>query len=471
MPKIRPVIMCGGSGTRMWPESRESLPKQFIPLIGQRSTFQSIVSLVSDPAIFDPAVVITNIEYRFWVAEQLREIGAEAAILLEPDRRDSAAAVGAAAAWAAASDPKTVVAVLAADHVFEDGKQFAELCAQACAVANAGEIVTFGVTPDHPATGYGYIHPGAPLALDAHVRRIERFVEKPDEVRARGFIEDGYLWNSGNFIFRADVMLEELQRFEPEIAAATAAAVSAAKKDLGFVILDHESFAKAPKTSIDYAVMERTDRAVVLTADVGWSDVGEWSSVWRLSPRDLDGNSLRGRAVVIDSSNVLVRSEGQLTAVIGLKDVVVVSTGDAVLVADRSQTAKVKKLVESLKAEGHPEATEHRRNYRPWGYYQSIDQGPRYQVKRIVVRPGGRLSLQKHHHRAEHWVVVRGAAEVTLNEKVTLVHENESIYLPIGSTHRLANPGKIDVELIEVQTGSYFGEDDIVRIDDAYNRK
>jgi mannose-1-phosphate guanylyltransferase/mannose-6-phosphate isomerase len=453
----------------MWPESRESLPKQFIPLIGQRSTFQSIVSLVSDPAIFDPAVVITNIEYRFWVAEQLREIGAEAAILLEPDRRDSAAAVGAAAAWAAASDPKTVVAVLAADHVFEDGKQFAELCAQACAVANAGEIVTFGVTPDHPATGYGYIHPGAPLALDAHVRRIERFVEKPDEVRARGFIEDGYLWNSGNFIFRADVMLEELQRFEPEIAAATAAA--AAKKDLGFVILDHESFAKAPKTSIDYAVMERTDRAVVLTADVGWSDVGEWSSVWRLSPRDLDGNSLRGRAVVIDSSNVLVRSEGQLTAVIGLKDVVVVSTGDAVLVADRSQTAKVKKLVESLKAEGHPEATEHRRNYRPWGYYQSIDQGPRYQVKRIVVRPGGRLSLQKHHHRAEHWVVVRGAAEVTLNEKVTLVHENESIYLPIGSTHRLANPGKIDVELIEVQTGSYFGEDDIVRIDDAYNRK
>jgi mannose-1-phosphate guanylyltransferase/mannose-6-phosphate isomerase len=457
--------MCGGSGTRMWPESRESLPKQFIPLIGERSTFQTIVSVVSDPAVFEPAVVITNFEYRFRVAEQLREIGADATILLEPDRRDSAAAVGAAAAWVAASDPRAVVAVLAADHVFEDGKQFAALCAQACAVADAGEIVTFGVTPDHPATGYGYIHPGAPLELDPHVRRIERFVEKPDEVRARAFIEDGYLWNSGNFIFRADVMLEELQRFEPEIAAATAAAVSGAKKDLGFVVLDHEFFAKAPKTSIDYAVMERTDRAVVLTADVGWSDVGEWSTVWRLSPRDAHGNSLRGRAVVIDSSNVLVRSEEQVVAVIGLKDVVVVATGDAVLVADRSQTAKVKKLVERLKA------TEHRRNYRPWGYYQSIDHGSRYQVKRIVVRPGGRLSLQKHHHRAEHWVVVRGAAEVTLNEKVTLVHENESIYLPIGSTHRLANPGKIDVELIEVQTGSYFGEDDIVRIDDVYNRK
>jgi mannose-1-phosphate guanylyltransferase / mannose-6-phosphate isomerase len=469
--KILPVIMCGGSGTRMWPESRESLPKQFIPLIGQRSTFQTIVSVVGDSSVFDPAVVITNYEYRFRVAEQLREIGAEAEILLEPDRRDSAAAVGAAAAWAAASDPKAVVAVLAADHVFEDGKQFVALCAKAYAAAAAGEIVTFGVTPDHPATGYGYIHPGAPLALDPAVRRIERFVEKPDETHARTFIEDGYLWNSGNFIFRADVMLEELQRFEPEIAATTAAAVSAAKKDLGFFVLDNESFAKAPKTSIDYAVMERTHRAVVLTADVGWSDVGEWSAVWRLSPRDANGNSLRGRAVVIDSSNVLVRSEEQVVAVIGLQDVVVVATGDAVLVADRSQTAKVKKLVERLKAEGHPEATEHRRNYRPWGYYQSIDQGPRYQVKRIVVRPGGRLSLQKHHHRAEHWVVVRGAAEVTLNDKVTLVHENESIYLPMGSTHRLANPGKIDVELIEVQTGSYFGEDDIVRIDDVYNRK
>ena len=471
MTKIMPVIMCGGSGTRMWPESRESLPKQFIPLIGQRSTFQAIVSVVSDPAVFDPAVVITNFDYRFRVAEQLREIGAEAVILLEPDRRDSAAAVGAAAAWAAARDPKTVVAVLAADHAFEDGKRFAQLCAEACLAAESGEIVTFGVTPDHPATGYGYIHPGAPLAIDPNVRRIERFVEKPDEIRANAFIADGYLWNSGNFVFRADIMLEELARFEPEIATAAEGAVSAAKKDLGFVVLDRDFFVKAPKTSIDYAVMERTDRAVVLTADVGWSDVGEWSAVWRLDRRDADGNSLRGRAVAIDSSNVLVRSEEQLAAVIGLKDVVVIATGDAVLVAHRSQTDKVKKLVERLKAQGYPEATEHRRNYRPWGYYQSVDRGSRYQVKRIVVHPGGRLSLQKHHHRAEHWVVVRGAAEVTLNDKVQLVHENELIYLPIGATHRLANPGKIDVELIEVQTGSYFGEDDIVRIDDVYNRK
>jgi mannose-1-phosphate guanylyltransferase/mannose-6-phosphate isomerase len=469
--KLLPVIMCGGSGTRMWPESRESMPKQFIPLIGERSTFQSIVSLVGDSAVFEPAVVITNFDYRFRVAEQLSEIGAEATIVLEPERRDSAAAVGAAAAWAAARDPKTVVAVFAADHVFADSREFARLCARASDAAAAGEIVTFGVTPDHPATGYGYIHAAEPLAVDPQVRRIEKFVEKPDETRARAFIKDGYLWNSGNFVFRADAMLEELKKFEPEIASAALAAVAAAKKDLGFVLLDRESFVKARKTSIDYAVMERTDKAAVLTADLGWSDVGEWSAVWRLSGRDANGNSLRGRAVAIDSSNVLVRSEEQLAAVIGLHDVVVIAASDAVLVADRSQTHKVKELVERLKAEGQSEATQHRRNYRPWGYYQSIDRGARYQVKRIVVRPGGCLSLQKHYHRAEHWVVVRGAAEVTLDGKLELVHENESIYLPIGSAHRLANPGKIDLELIEVQTGSYFGEDDIVRFDDVYNRK
>jgi mannose-1-phosphate guanylyltransferase / mannose-6-phosphate isomerase len=470
MGKIQPVIMCGGSGTRVWPESRESLPKQFIPLIGDRSTFQSIVNLISDRAIFEPAVVITNFDYRFRVAEQLKEIGAEATILLEPERRDSAAAVGAGAAWAAMRDPKAIVAVLAADHVIKDGKKFAELCAQAGRAAAAGEIVTFGVTPDHPATGYGYIHPGEPLSVDPQVRRVERFVEKPDEERAKIFIGNGYLWNSGNFVFRADVMLEELARFEPEIASATSQAVALASADLGFTLLDRESFLRAPKISIDYAVMERTQRAAVLAFDLGWSDVGQWSTVWRLSPQDADGNSLRGRVVAIDSSNMLVRSDEHLAAVIGLDNIIVVATGDAVLVAHKSQTHKVKQLVEQLKAEHHPEATQHRRMYRPWGYYQSIDQGARYQVKRIVVRPGGRLSLQKHYHRAEHWIVVRGAAEVTLNGADQLVHENESIYLPIGSDHRLANPGKIDLELIEVQTGSYLGEDDIVRIEDVYNR-
>jgi mannose-1-phosphate guanylyltransferase/mannose-6-phosphate isomerase len=471
MTKILPVIMCGGSGTRMWPESRESLPKQFIPLIGDRSTFQSIVAVVGDGEVFERPVVITNFDYRFRVAEQLKEIGAEATILLEPERRDSAAAVGAAAAWAAARDPSAIVAILAADHVFKDEKGFARLCAEAGkAAAAVGEIVTFGVRPDHPATGYGYIQPGEPLAADARIRRVVRFVEKPNEERARTFIENGYLWNSGNFVFRADVMLGELEEFEPKIAAATAEAVALAKTDLDFLVLDREAFIRAPRTSIDYAVMERTGRAAVLEADVGWSDVGQWSTVWRLSPQDENRNSLRGRVVAIDSSNALVRSDEHLAAVIGLDNVIVVATDDAVLVADQSQSDKVKDLVERLKAERVPEATQHRRMYRPWGYYQSIDRGGRYQVKRIVVRAGGRLSLQKHYHRAEHWIVVRGAAEVTLNGAVQLVHENESIYLPIGSDHRLANPGKIDLELIEVQTGSYLGEDDIVRIEDAYNR-
>jgi mannose-1-phosphate guanylyltransferase/mannose-6-phosphate isomerase len=344
------------------------------------------------------------------------------------------------------------------------------LCAEAAAAAEAGEIVTFGVKPDYPATGYGYIQPGEAVASNPKVRRVERFVEKPNEERAKTFIESGYLWNSGNFIFRADIMLEELREFEPKIASATAEAVASAKEDLGFFVLDRDAFAKAPRTSIDYAVMERTRRAAVLEADVGWSDVGEWSTVWRLSPKDADGNSLRGRSVAIGSANVLIRSDEHLAAVIGLKNVIVVATGDAVLVADQAQSDKVKQLVERLKAEKHPEATQHRRMYRPWGYYQSIDHGARYQVKRIVVKPGGRLSLQKHYHRAEHWIVVRGAAEVTVNGTVRLVHENESIYLPIGSDHRLANPGKIDLELIEVQTGSYLGEDDIVRIEDVYNR-
>ena len=425
MVKILPVIMCGGFGTRVWPESRESLPKQFIPLVGDRSTFQSLVSLLDDPSIFEPAVVITNIDYRFRVAEQLKEIGFEATILLEPERRDSAAAVGAAAEWAAARDPETVLAVLAADHVIGEGKKFADLCARAGVAAAAGEIVAFGVTPNYPATGYGYIHPAEPLAIDPQVRRIERFVEKPDEARARALIQDGYLWNSGNFVFRADVMLEELARFEPEIAAAAHEAVAMAHTDLGFVVLDRDAFARAPKTSIDFAVMEQTRRAAVLAADVGWSDVGDWSAVWRLSPKDADGNSLRGHAVAIGSSNALVRSEEHLATVIGLDNIVVVATGDAVLVADKSQTHKVKELVERLKAEGHPEATRHRRVYRPWGYFQSIDQGARYQVKRIVVRPGERLSLQRHHHRAEHWVVVQGVAEVTLNGEARPVHENE----------------------------------------------
>jgi mannose-1-phosphate guanylyltransferase/mannose-6-phosphate isomerase len=470
MAKIIPVIMCGGSGTRVWPESRESRPKQFISLIGEKSTFQSIVGVLGDREIFAEPIVITNNAYRFVVAEQLEEIGARATIVLEPMRRDSGPAVAVAASLAAGSDSQAVVAVLAADHVFGDSALFAKLCWEAGLAAAGGAIVTFGIKPDHPATGYGYIRAGEPIDAAGKVRKVAAFVEKPDAATAQRFVEEGYLWNSGNFIFRADVMLDELKRFEPEMASAAAGAVAKATSDLGFLLLDAENFAQAPKKSIDYAVMERTDKAAVIGADVGWSDVGLWTTVWRLSERDGDGNSLRGKAVAMDARNVLIRTDDQLTAVVGLDNIIVVTTPDAVLVVDAAQADKVKHLVDRLKAEKRPEASEHKRSYRPWGYYQSVDEGARYQVKRIVVKPGGRLSLQKHFHRAEHWIVVRGTAEVVRDGQTHHVHENESIYLPIGCEHRLTNPGKINLELIEVQTGSYLGEDDIIRIEDVYNR-
>jgi len=471
MPRIVPVIMCGGTGTRVWPESRESLPKQFIPLVGDMSTFQGIVNILDDPDIFIEPIVITNSDYRFLVAEQLDEIGVKATIVLEPIRRDSGPAVAVAAVMASREAPDAVVAVLAADHVFGDQALFRQLCKEAAGAAAAGSIVTFGVTPDHPATGYGYIRAGEALSANSRIRKVAAFVEKPSEADAQRFISQGYLWNSGNFVFRADVMLDELRRFEPDMAMAAEEAVAKAHPDLDFLRLDGASLAKAPKKSIDYAVMEHTDKASVIAADVGWSDLGLWSNVWRLSERDANGNSLRGHAVALDSRNILVRSTEQLTAVVGLENVIVVTTQDAVLVADLRQSHRIKTLVEDLRAQNRREATEHKRAYRPWGYYQGVDEGLRYQVKRIVVKPGGRLSLQRHFHRAEHWIVVRGTAEVTRDGEIHYVHENESIYLPIGCAHRMANPGKINLELIEVQTGSYLGEDDIVRIEDAYNRQ
>jgi mannose-1-phosphate guanylyltransferase/mannose-6-phosphate isomerase len=437
MTKILAAIMCGGSRPPRERESRASLPKQFIPLIGDRSSFQSIVDLVGDRTAFDGPVVITNFDDRFLVAEQLKEIGAEATILLEPQPRFSAAAVGASAAYAFARDPQAIVAVLAADHVFRDREKFVALCARAGAVAAAGEIVTFGVTPDHPATVYGYIHPAEPLAIDPEARRVERFVEKPDEERARAFIEGGYLWNSGNFVFRADVMLEELARFEPEIAAAAKEAVAFARKDLGYLVLDRDALAKAPRRSIDYAVMERTRKAAVLVADVGWSDVRQWSVTWELGPE------IAGVGDTKISSASAPRS-------------------------DRAAADKLKAAVERLKAEGPAETAPPSRTYRPWGYYQIVDEGVRHQVRRIVVRPGGRIALQKHHHRAEHWIILRGVAEVTINGAARLLHENESIYVPIGAEHRLDNPARVDLELIEVETGLCLGDDDVVRIEQTF---
>jgi mannose-1-phosphate guanylyltransferase/mannose-6-phosphate isomerase len=367
-------------------------------------------------------------------------------------------------------DPAAIVIVLAADHVVRDRDAFARACRAAAAAAADGRIVTFGIDPTFPATNYGYIRPGAALN-GGSARAVESFVEKPDAATADRYIAERYLWNSGNFVFRADVMQSEIARFEPEIAKAAAAAVAGLSQDLDFLRLPAEPFAQAPKKSIDYAVMERTARAAVVPLDCGWSDVGSWSAVWDVLGHDADGNTAAGAVVFLDSRNSLAHSDDAiLTAVVGLDNVVVVTTPDAVLVAARDKAEQVKALVEKLKAANRAQAVQHLRVYRPWGYYQGVDTGARYQVKRIVVKPGAALSLQKHFHRSEHWVVVRGTAEVTLGEEMRTFHENESTYIPIGSVHRLANPGKIPLELIEVQVGSYLGEDDIVRLDDQYGR-
>ncbi len=468
--KILPVIMCGGSGTRVWPESRESLPKQFIPLVGDQSTFQMAMEVLADP-IFETPIVISNHAYRFLVGEQLLEMGRTARIVLEPVGRDSGPAIAVAAELAARLAPDTIVAVLAADHVIRDRAGFVALCRDAARAAALGHIVTLGVKPSHPAIGYGYIHPGRRVVEGQEVFAVDRFVEKPDRATAEGYVAEGYLWNSGNFFFRADVMQKELRQFEPAMVEAATEAVAQAKSDLDFTLLDADAFNRATKKSIDYAVMEKTSLAAVVPADIGWSDVGNWSAVWELSDKDAHGNSVRGHGVVMEADNVHIRSHDHLTTVVGVSDVIVVTTHDAVLVVGHQYGDKVKQLVERLKVEKRREASEHIRSYRPWGYYQSIDNGPRYQVKRIVVKPGAALSLQKHYHRAEHWIVVKGAAEVTRGNEVVLVHENESIYLPIGTIHRMVNPGKINLELIEVQTGSYLGEDDIIRIEDVYNRQ
>ncbi|MBX9931568.1 MAG: mannose-1-phosphate guanylyltransferase/mannose-6-phosphate isomerase [Methylobacterium sp.] len=470
--QILPVILCGGSGTRLWPASRDSMPKQFSMLVDPKaSTFQETVRRVADSAVFGRPTVIASSDARFIVAEQLSQMETTADILLEPERRDSAAAVAIAALHAARVAPEAVVLIMAADHVIGDAEAFAAAASEAALGARAGHIMTLGIEPTRPATDYGYIRRGHPLDGSTRACAVERFVEKPDAAGAEALIAEGALWNSGYFLFRADVMIEELRRYEPEILDAAEAALSQAVRDLDFIRLDQAAFARAPKTSIDYAVMERTTKAGVLPVSFPWSDVGTWDAVWGVLDKDEDGNAVRGRVELLNTSGSLVHSEGEhLTTVVGLDDVVVVTTPDAVLVTSKARSGQVKDLVTALRAKAHPEADAHRRMYRPWGWYQRIDIGERFQVKRIMVTPGGRLSLQKHFHRAEHWVVVRGTAEVTLDETVSLVHENEAIYLPIGSMHRLTNPGKIPLELIEVQVGSYTGEDDIIRVEDIYGR-
>jgi mannose-1-phosphate guanylyltransferase/mannose-6-phosphate isomerase len=461
--------MCGGSGSRLWPLSRESFPKQFAPLIGNRSTFQETVLRVADPELFGRPLIVTNKRLRFMVERQLAEIDCKADLLLEPMARDSGPAIAAGAAMVARERPDDLVLVLAADHLVRDAPRFRATVAAGAEAARQGYIVTFGIEPTMPATGYGYIERGEVIA-GSETCRVKRFVEKPDAATAQRYLAEGYLWNSGNFLFQASTLLAEYERFSPESLIAVHEALKRAETDLGAPVLDAEAFAKTHKKSIDYQVMEKTSKAAVIPGSFGWSDVGTWDALWDISDKNAAGNVTVGDVVTIDSHDVYASTDGPLVGVVGMSDAVIVATRDAVLVCDKNRSGEVKTLVDQLRKQGASQATDHARMYRPWGWYQTLELQGRFQVKRIVVYPGGRLSLQKHFHRAEHWVVVRGAAQVTVGDRVELLNENRSIYIPLGEVHRLENPGKIDTEIIEVQTGSYLGEDDIIRLEDVYNR-
>lgn len=466
---IRPLIMCGGSGARLWPLSREAFPKQFAPLIGKNSTFQETVLRMADKAHFGRPLIVAAKRHRFMVERQLAEIGVEADILLEPMPRDSGPAIAAGAALIARDNPDQLVMVLAADHVVRDSPAFRQTVLAAASAAEQGYIVTFGIQPSLPATGYGYIERGEPIAGSTALR-VRRFVEKPDLATAQRYLLEGYLWNSGNFLFKASALLAEYGRFSPDSLAAIEEALDKAGSDLGAPVIDADAFERVQKKSFDYQVMEKTDKAAVLPCSFGWSDIGTWDAMWDISNKDANANVAVGDVELIETTDSYASTDGPLVGMIGMNNTVVVATRDAVLVCDKSRAGEVKTLVDKLRKAGVKQASDHERMYRPWGWYQTLELQDRFQVKRIVVYPGGRLSLQKHFHRAEHWVVVRGAAQVTVGERVELINENRSIYIPLGEVHRLENPGKIDTEIIEVQTGSYLGEDDIVRLEDVYNR-
>ncbi|MGB9991157.1 mannose-1-phosphate guanylyltransferase/mannose-6-phosphate isomerase [Pseudoduganella rhizocola] len=474
--KIYPVILSGGAGTRLWPLSRAALPKQLLPLVSDKTMLQDTALRLNGRAsagqaeLMQPLVVCGN-EHRFLVAEQMREIGVKPlAILLEPVGRNTAPAVAAAAHFLQKKDPQAVMLVLPADHVITDTEAFYQAILRAAAQVEQGALATFGIVPAGPETGYGYIKSGEALAGEGAFK-VDRFVEKPDRETAQGFVAAGnYFWNSGMFLFRADSYLKELQQFQPAMAAASAEAVEKGYGDLDFCRLEEAAFTACPSDSIDYAVMEHTRHAVVVPASIGWSDVGSWSALWEVQDGDGNGNVSRGDVYLDNVKNTLVRAESRIVAVVGVEDLVVVETPDAVLVAHKDQVQRVKQVVDHLKGQDRTEHLHHTRVYRPWGCYEGIDIGERFQVKRITVNPGGKLSLQMHHHRAEHWVVVSGTARVTCGDKVSLLTENESTFIPIGMNHRLENPGKVPLHLIEVQSGSYLGEDDIVRFEDVYQR-
>ncbi|CAG9234244.1 mannose-1-phosphate guanylyltransferase [Paraburkholderia tropica] len=468
---ITPVILCGGSGTRMWPLSRSGYPKQFLSLCGDLTLLQQTARRLDGLAGTAAPLVISNEQQRFLVAEQLRETGVQGRVVLEPVARNTGPAIAAAALIASRDDADAVLLVLPSDHMIENDGVFRSVVEKALPQALEGKLVTFGIEPTEPHTGYGYIRRAAARADDG-VFEVDSFVEKPNEARALAFLQEGgYYWNSGMFLFRADAYLRELALHGPDVLEQVTQAVDLAKQDLDFLRLDCDAFAASRADSIDYLVMEQTAHAVVVAAaGIGWSDVGTWSALAAISPRDEAGNTLQGDVLALDTTNTFVRSESRMVAVLGVDNVVVVETADAVLVASKERAQDVKKIVDQLNAAGRVESELHRKVARPWGTYEGVDSGDRFQVKRIVVNPGASLSLQMHYHRAEHWIVVRGTARVVNGDTTLLLSENQSTYIPLGTQHRLENPGKVPLEMIEVQSGAYLGEDDIVRFEDNYGR-
>lgn len=466
---LTPVLLSGGVGTRLWPVSRASHPKQLLALSGKLTMLQETVQRTSSLNAAAP-IVVCNEEHRFMVAEQLRQMNLQSsALILEPQGRNTAPAVALAALQAVASDPESILLVLPADHLIADVDAFIAAVEKALPFACEHKLMTFGVVPTAPETGYGYIKCGSDLAVDLY--ELERFVEKPDAATAQAYMESGcYVWNSGMFLLRAQTYLQELGKHAPDILSCCEQAMSAATVDMHFVRPDAQLFEQCPANSIDYAVMEKTEAGGVVALNCGWSDVGAWSALWEEADRDADGNVFRGDVIMDNCRGSYFRSESRLVAATGVENLVVVETADAILVADRDKVQDVKRIVTTLKQQRRTEATLHRRVYRPWGSYESLISSDRFQVKRIVVNPGQRLSLQMHHHRAEHWIVVSGTAEVTCEDKVFMLAEDESTYIPLGHKHRLANPGYIPLEIIEVQSGAYLGEDDIVRFEDVYGR-
>ncbi len=466
---LTPVLLSGGVGSRLWPVSREAHPKQFLPLAGEISMLQETLQRTAGLPAAAP-LVVCNEEHRFMVAEQLRQLNVKpGALILEPEGRNTAPAVALAALQVVAADPEAIMLVLPADHLIGDVAAFVAAVEQALPLAAEGRLMTFGVVPTTPETGYGYIKCGAELG--SGLFDLERFVEKPDGATAQSYLDDGgYLWNSGMYLLRAQTYLDELQRLAPDMLAACRDAMASAAGDMDFVRPEAQAFARCPSDSIDYAVMEKTELGAVVALDCGWSDVGAWSALWEVGERDSDGNVLQGDVIADNCTGSYLRSESRLVAATGVEDVVVVETADAVLVAGRNNVQDVKNIVNALKSGERQEASLHRRVYRPWGSYESLVTADRFQVKRITVNPGQQLSLQMHHHRAEHWIVVNGTAEVTCEDKVFMLGEDESTYIPLGHKHRLANPGHIPLEIIEVQSGTYLGEDDIVRFEDVYGR-